>query len=90
MCGGTPEHPLTELTFIKAPEERAETLKRGICLNAFSGSKAGCQPSGEEIKGSSSEANAYRHLFISHFKKLEKRKAMRPGGEGSELRSLCF
>lgn len=59
-------------------------------LNAFSGSKAGCQPSGGEIKGSSSEANAYRHLFILHFKKLEKRRAMRPGGEGCELRSLCF
>lgn len=27
VCGGTPEHPLTVLTFIKAPEERAETWR---------------------------------------------------------------
>ena len=38
---------------------KSRDLKSGICSNAFSGSEAGCQPSGGEIKGSSSAAVAY-------------------------------
>lgn len=74
VCGGaeTWEHSLTVLTFIKTPEERAD-LKGVICLNAFSGNEAGCQPSGGEIKGSPSAAAAYRHFVILHFKNFEKR-----------------
>lgn len=69
---------------------KSRDLKSGICSNALSGSEAGCQLSGGEIKGSSSAAVAYRHLFILHSKNLEKREAMRPRGEGSEYGSLCF
>lgn len=63
---------------------KSRDLKSGICSNALSGSEAGCQLSGGEIKGSSSAAVAYRHLFILHSKNLEKREAMRPRGESSE------
>lgn len=72
-CRAT-QYPFIVFTSLKHLRESRD-LKSVIYLNAFSGSKAGCQPSGGEIKGSPSVAAAYRHLFILHFKNLERREA---------------